>query len=111
MRPTEQASSRLVACLNQRGLGGYLRVGQTTPWANIDKAFGLANVDDMSLEAIRAFLDLEEGGEQRVECYNDSLLTKYFGEFSLTGMSFRIAGGASAAFKEYASFYVQWMLP
>jgi hypothetical protein len=44
-----------------------LRVGQTTPWVNLDEALARADVDEMSLEAIRAFLDLEAGGEQRVE--------------------------------------------
>jgi hypothetical protein len=30
----------------------------------------------MSSEAIRAFLDLEDGGEKRVETYDDSILTE-----------------------------------
>jgi hypothetical protein len=52
MRPNEQLSSRLVECLNRRGLGGYLRVAQATPWANVDEALAEADVDEMSPEAI-----------------------------------------------------------
>jgi hypothetical protein len=70
----------------------------------------MADVDDMSPLAIQAFLNVEEGGEQEVEWYDDSILTEYFGEFSPTVKSFRVTGEPSAAFKEYASFCIQWML-
>jgi hypothetical protein len=64
----------------------------------------------MSPEAIWAFLDLEEGGEKRVEMYEDSILTEYFGEYSPTAVSFGVTNSRSMAFKEYASFCIQWML-
>jgi hypothetical protein len=80
------------------------------PWVNLDKALEWVDIDEMSLEAIRAFLDLVEGGEKRVELYNDLILTEYFGEYSLTAKSFRVTSGMSGAFKEYTSFYVLWML-
>jgi hypothetical protein len=83
-----------------------LRIGQATPWANLDKALERANVDEMCPEAIWAFLDLEEGGEKRVELFDNSILTKY----SPTVKSFRVTGGTNGPFKEYASFCMHWML-
>jgi hypothetical protein len=76
----------------------------------VDEALAGVDIDEMSPEAIRAFLDLQEGGEKGVGTYNDSTLTEYFGEYSLTKKSFRITGGRSTTFKEYASFCMQWML-
>jgi hypothetical protein len=72
-----------MARLNCKGINGYLRVGQATPWAHLEEALAMADVHDMSPQAIRAFLDIEKGGEREVECYADSILTKCFGEFSL----------------------------
>jgi hypothetical protein len=53
-----------------------LHVGQATPWPNLDEALAQADVDEMSPAAIRAFLDLEEGGEKRVETYDDFASTR-----------------------------------
>jgi hypothetical protein len=47
----------------------------------------------MSPEAIRAFLNLQEGGEKGIGTYEDSTLTEYFDKFLPTSKSFRIAGG------------------
>jgi hypothetical protein len=76
----------------------------------MEEALAQADVDEMSPEAVKAFLDLPEGSEKGVGRYEDSTLTEYFGEFSPTAKSFLITGGRSTAFKEYARFYVQWML-
>jgi hypothetical protein len=100
MRLNEPLSSRLIDCLNRRSLSGYLRVAQATPWANMEEALEQADVDEMSPEAISAFLNLQEGGEKGVGTYEDSTLAEYFGEYSLTAKSFRITGGRSMAFKD-----------
>jgi hypothetical protein len=76
----------------------------------MEEALAQADVNEMSPEAVRAFLDLPKGGERSVGTYNDCTLTEYFGEFSPTAKSFLIAGGRSAAFKEYDVFCAQWML-
>jgi hypothetical protein len=65
---------------------------------------GKPGVDDMSPHAIRAFLDMEAGGEREVEWYDNSIVTEYFNEFSTIAKSFRVIGGMSEAFKEYAGF-------
>jgi hypothetical protein len=61
----------------------------------------------MSPAAIQAFLNLQEGGEKGVGTYEDSTLAEYFGEYSPTAKLFRITGGRSTAFKEYANFCMQ----
>jgi hypothetical protein len=102
-------SSQLVSRLNWRGLHGYLRVGLVTPWANMEEALAQVDVDDLTPAAVQAFLDLPEGGGTEVGSY-DTVMTKYFGEYSSTAKSFLISGGHSEAFKEFAGFCAQWML-
>jgi hypothetical protein len=53
---------------------------------------------------------MQEGGEKGVGMYQDSTLTEYFGEYSLMAKSFRITGGRSTEFNEYANFCMQWMM-
>jgi hypothetical protein len=76
----------------------------------MEEARAQVDVDELSTEAVRAFLDLPEGGTQEAGTYNDAMLTEYFGEYSPTAKSFLITGGRSEAFKEYATFCAQWML-
>jgi hypothetical protein len=59
------------------------------------------DVNELSTKAVRAFLDMPEGGEKEVEPYSDAVLTEYFGEYSPTAKSFFITGGRSEAFKEF----------
>jgi hypothetical protein len=76
----------------------------------MEEGLAEADIDEMSPEAVRAFLDLPVGCEKTVRTYDDSTLTEYFGEFSPTAKSFLISGERSAALKEYALFCAQWML-
>jgi hypothetical protein len=110
MRLLETPSRSLVNRLNRRGIGGYLRVALATPWANLEEALAQVDVDELSTEAVWAFLDMPEGGEKDVEPYRDAVLTEYFGEYSPTAKSFLITGGQSETFKEFAGFATQWML-
>jgi hypothetical protein len=110
MRLMETPSRLLVNRLNCRGIGGYLRVALATPWANLEEALAPVDVDELSTEAVRAFLDMPGAGEKEVEMYSDAVLTEYFGEYSPTSKSFLITGGRSEAFKEFAGFAAQWML-
>jgi hypothetical protein len=110
MKLNDSPSARLVERRNRRGLGGFLRVALATPWASMEEALAQADVDEMSPEAVQVFLDLSKGGEKGVRTYEDTTLTEYLGKFSPTAKSFLIAGGRSAAFKEYAVFCTQWML-
>jgi hypothetical protein len=76
----------------------------------MEAALDPIHVDDMNPAAVRAFLDLPDGGVPEVECYSDAVMTRYFGEYSSTAKSFLISGGSSEAFKEFAGFCAQWML-
>jgi hypothetical protein len=76
----------------------------------MEEALAQVDVDELSTEAVCAFLDLPEGDEKEAGTYKDAVLTEYFGEYSPTAKSFLITCGRSEAFKEYASFCAQWML-
>jgi hypothetical protein len=68
------------------------------------------DVNELSAEAVRTFLEMPEGGEKEVEPCSDAVLTEYFGEYSPTAKSFLITDGRSEAFKEFVRFAAQWML-
>jgi hypothetical protein len=87
-----------------------MRLGLATPWVNMEAALDRIHVDDLNPAAVRAFLNLPDGGVPEVECYSDAMMTRYFGEYSSTAKSFLISGGSSDAFKEFAGFCAQWML-
>jgi hypothetical protein len=55
--------------------------------------------------AIRAFLDLEQGGLPRVEMLDEAQLTEYIGEFSPTAKAFKMQGGPDECFREFAGFF------
>jgi hypothetical protein len=61
MKLIDTPSQQLVACLNRRGLGGYLWVALATPWADLKEALAQVDVGELSTEAVRPFLDLPEG--------------------------------------------------
>jgi hypothetical protein len=106
MKLIDTPSRQLVARLHCRGLGGYLWVAMAMPWANLEEALAQVDVDELSTEVVRAFLNLPEGGVTEVGPYNDVVLTEYFGEYSPTAKSFLIPSGRNDAFKEYAGFCV-----
>jgi hypothetical protein len=106
MRLLETPSRSLVNRLNRRSIGGYLRVASATSWANREEALAQVDVDELSTETVRAFLDMPEDGEKEVEPYSDAVLMEYFGEYLPTAKSFFIPGGR----REFAGFAAQWML-
>jgi hypothetical protein len=110
MKLIDTPSRQLVERLNRRGFGGYLRVALATPWANLKEALVQVDVDKLSTEAVRVFLDLPEGGSTKVGTYNNDVLMESFGEYSPMAKSFFITGGRSEGFKEYAAFCAYWMM-
>jgi hypothetical protein len=70
----------------------------------------VANIEDLSPGAIRAFLDLEHGGEPGVETLNEAQLTEYFGEFSATAKTYKTLGGPDKCFREFAGFFSLYAL-
>jgi hypothetical protein len=73
-------------------------------WANLEEALAQVDINELSTEAVRAFLDLPEGGGKEAGTSTDAMLMEYFREYSPTAKSFLITGGWSKAFKEYAAF-------
>jgi hypothetical protein len=110
MKLIEASSGQLVTRLHRRGLGGYLRVGLITSWANMDEALAQVDADDLNPVVVRAFLDLPDGGATEVGMYSNVMMTLYFGEYSAMTKSFLISGGRSETFKEFTRFCAQWML-
>jgi hypothetical protein len=76
----------------------------------MEAALERTHVDDLNPAAVRAYLDLPDGGVTEVESYSDAVMTRYFREYSSTTKSFPISGGSNEAFKEFAGFCAQWML-
>jgi hypothetical protein len=72
MKLIDMLSQQLAERLNRRCLGGYLRVALVPPWANLEEAVAQVDVDELSTEAVRAFLVLPEGGEKEASTYNDT---------------------------------------
>jgi hypothetical protein len=79
MKLLDTPSRQLIERLNRRGIGGYLRVALVTTWANMEEALAQVDVDEMSTEAVRAFLDLPEGGSSDIGLYTDAVWTESLG--------------------------------
>jgi hypothetical protein len=71
----------------------------------VENVVAVANVEDLSPGAVRAFLDLELRGEPGVETLDEAQLTEYFGEFSITAKVFKNLGGPDECFWEFAGFF------
>jgi hypothetical protein len=70
----------------------------------VEDALAVASIEDLSLGAIRAFLDLELGGKPGVEMLEEVQLTEFFGEFSVIVKAFKTQGGPDECFREFAGF-------
>jgi hypothetical protein len=110
MKLIDALSRQLVKRLHRCGIGGYMRVKLATPWVNMEATLERIHVDDLNPTAVRAFLDLLDGGVTEVESYSDAVMTRYFGEYSSMAKSFLISCGSNEAFKEFAGLCAQWML-
>jgi hypothetical protein len=44
-----------------------------TPWANVEEALAQVDVEELSMEAVRAVLDLLEGGGTETGTYTDAM--------------------------------------
>jgi hypothetical protein len=74
---------------------------------DVDEALKVANFDDLSPRAVRAFLDLQAGGEWEVCRYDKDHLTSYYGKFSQSEKLYHTQGKIDDdAFKEFVTFFV-----
>ena len=52
----------------------------TDPWANAEAALGTINVEDITVEAICTYMDLQIGRIKEVETLHDERIAAYYGE-------------------------------
>ena len=88
--------------LQQRGLGGYLRVIDAPTIAR------RIHPDTVTNNMIRAALDLARGGDHEVEIPPHSTLKEYFGMYSMSGKAYRTYGGPIKAFGEIARILMEY---
>ena len=86
----------------ERQLSGYLRVLATDPWADVEAALATINVEEVTVEAIRAYLDLPDGGVKDVEMLTHERITAYYGDFSTTSKTYKTLGGQLELLKEFS---------
>jgi hypothetical protein len=80
------------------------------PWASIEDAISMANIEDLLPREINTLLDLERSSKRRVETLDEAQLAEYFSEFLPTTNVFKMQGGPEECFREYARFFELWML-
>mgnify|MGYP000043488808 CR=1 FL=1 len=105
MSPSEP-SPALRAWLHQHQLSGYLRVLATDPWADVEAALATINVAEITAEAIRAYLDLPDGGIKDVEMLSHERITAYYDDFSTTSKTYKTLGGQSELLKEFSVLFM-----
>ena len=90
----------------ERQLSGYLRVLAMDPWADVEAILATINVEEITEEAIRAYLDLPEGGFKDVEILTHERITAYYGDFSTTSQTYKTLGVQSDLLKEFSVLFM-----
>ena len=94
-------SEEIRTWLQQRGLGGYLRVIDVPPYPDAQEMARI-HPDTVTNNIIRAALDLKRGGEHEVEIPPHTTLKEYFGMYSISGKAYHTYGGLNNFFGEIA---------
>ena len=106
MSPIEP-SAALRACLHEHQFStSYLRVLATDPLADVEAAQATINVEEITVEAIRAYLDLPDGGVKDVEMLTHERITAYYGDLSTTSKTYKTIGGQSELLKEFSVLFM-----
>ena len=101
MSPTEP-SVALRAWLHEHRLSSYIRVLTTHPWADFEAGLSTINVTEIIVEAIRAYLDLLNGGIKEVEMLNHEQIEACYGDYSTKSKTYKTMGSQSEVFKEFS---------
>ena len=96
----------LRTCLHDQGLFIYLRVMATDPWADVEATLATINVEDITTEAIHAYMDLQISGIKDMETLDDRKITAYYEEYSTTSKTYKTMGGQSDLFKELSVLFM-----
>ena len=92
MSPIEP-SMVLRAWLHEHQLSGYLQVLATDSWADVEAGLSTINIAEITVEAIRAYLDLLDGGIKEVEMLNHEQIVVYYQDYSIKSKTCKTMGG------------------
>ena len=67
----------------------YLRLLDIDKWSNVEVIMWVLNMNDIPLEAIRAYLDVQAGTVRYFETLLKECLTSYFKDFSVMGKMYK----------------------
>ena len=62
-------------------------------WVDVEAALQTVNVEEITAEAIRAYLDLPEGGIKEVEMFTNEQIVAYYGEYSNKSKTYKTLRG------------------
>ena len=79
---------------------------ETNSWANFEVALETINVEEITTEAVRAYLDLPTGDIKEVEPLDHGRISAYFGEYSTTAKTYKTMGGPTDLFKEFSVLFM-----
>ena len=102
------ASPETRAWLQERGLGGYLKVINAPAHPDAQAVARRIQPDTITNNVVRAALDLQRGGDHDVEIPPATTLKEYFGEYSVSGKAYRTYGGSNKAFGELARILMEY---
>ena len=76
------------------------------PWADAKAALKSINVEEITAEMIRTYLDLPDGGIKEVEVLCHDRITAYYGEYSTKSKTYKPLGGQPELLKEFSVLFM-----
>ena len=102
------ASAETRAWLQERGMGGYLKIIDAPAHPDAQGVARRICPEAITNNVLRAALDLQRGGDHDVDIPPASKLKEYFGEYSASGKAYRTYGGPNRAFGEIARILMEY---
>ena len=102
------ASSETRAWLQERGIGGYLKIIDAPAHPDAQGVARRICPEAITNNVLRAALDLQRGGDHDVDIPPTSKLKEYFGEYSASGKAYRTYGGPNRAFGEIPRILMEY---
>ena len=102
------ASRETRSWLQQRGLGGYLRVIDAPTHPDAQEIARRIHPETVTNNMICAALDLKRGGEHEVEIPPHTTLKEYFVMYSISGKAYRTYERPNKSFGEIARILMEY---